>query len=187
VEQALLQAFRERTFESVAPPRMVLKPRALRLSRWFEVGAFAAVAAACLIAIFLGYRVWRNPTAMPMRVQSAPTVTLPPQTASTRPQTAVDVRAASTKPQTRGEGRTGGTASRRTPATSTTALADEALVRAEYTDLMFCDPLSCSSDAQVVRMELPAPGSSDAQNGQTVMADVVVGDDGLVRAVRIIN
>ena len=26
----------------------------------------------------------------------------------------------------------------------------------DYVALMFCDPLSCSSDAEVVRMELPA-------------------------------
>src|SRR5206468_2674779 len=69
------------------------------------------------------------------------------------------------------------------PAPATAALAEEALAKAGYTDLMFCDPLSCSSDAQVVRMELPAQGSAE----QTVMADVVVGDDGLVRAIRIVN
>jgi hypothetical protein len=62
-------------------------------------------------------------------------------------------------------------------------LTEEALAKAGYTDLMLCDPLSCSGDAQVVRMEVPAQGSSE----QTVLADVVVGDDGLVRAIRIVN
>ncbi len=48
---------------------------------------------------------------------------------------------------------------------------------------MICDPLSCSSDSQVVRMELPAqPGQAQSQ-----VADVVVGYDGAVRAVRIVN
>ena len=51
---------------------------------------------------------------------------------------------------------------------------------------MFCDPLICSSDAQVVRMELPVAGGSD-RDAQTQVADVVVGDDGLVRAMRIVN
>ncbi len=52
-----------------------------------------------------------------------------------------------------------------------------------YVALMFCDPLSCSSDSQVVRMELPAA----SQDAQPQIADVVVGYDGLVRAVRIVN
>jgi len=53
---------------------------------------------------------------------------------------------------------------------------------AGYTALMFCDPLSCSGDSQVVRMELPA------QPGQSVQtADLVVGYDGTVRAVRMVN
>ena len=55
---------------------------------------------------------------------------------------------------------------------------------------MFCDPLSCSSDTQVVRMELPSPGmtgSGSEQDAQMRIADVVVGYDGVVRAVRIVN
>ena len=51
---------------------------------------------------------------------------------------------------------------------------------------MFCDPLSCASDAQIVRMELPA-SAAGSQDEQTRIADVVVGDDGLVRAVRMVN
>ncbi len=52
---------------------------------------------------------------------------------------------------------------------------------------MFCDPLICSSDAQVVRMELPATGAASDRNAQTQVADVVVGYDGVVRAMRIVN
>jgi hypothetical protein len=51
---------------------------------------------------------------------------------------------------------------------------------------MLCDPLICSGDEQVIRMELPA-NTSARGNGQPVMADVVVGDDGLVRAMRIVR
>ena len=50
---------------------------------------------------------------------------------------------------------------------------------------MLCDPLSCSGDEQVVRMELPAT-AADGSAG-TQMADVIVGDDGLVRAIRIVK
>ena len=56
----------------------------------------------------------------------------------------------------------------------------------EYVALMFCDPLSCSSDAQVVRMELPVAGAGD-RDAPTQIADVVVGDDGVVRAMRFVD
>ena len=54
---------------------------------------------------------------------------------------------------------------------------------------MLCDPLICSGDEQVIRMELPATGSAsaDGSTGQTVLADVVIGEDGLVRGMRIVN
>ena len=55
---------------------------------------------------------------------------------------------------------------------------------AGYVPLMFCDPLSCSAETQVVRMELPPPVGLDSQ---PQLADVVVGYDGVVRAVRMVN
>jgi hypothetical protein len=70
------------------------------------------------------------------------------------------------------------------PASAKAAAADaDTLADAGYTDLMLCDPLSCASDTQVVRMELPATG----QGSQPQTADLVVGYDGVVRAVRIVN
>jgi hypothetical protein len=58
-----------------------------------------------------------------------------------------------------------------------------------FVALMLCDPLICSGDEQVIRMELPTTGgtSVDGTVNQTVIADVVIGDDGLVRAMRIVN
>jgi hypothetical protein len=182
VERSLLLAFRQQGPAS-GPPKRVLgfTPAALRLSRWFEMGAYAAVAAACLIAILLGYRVWRHPAEMPIRVQNTPSITLPAHSGSTSTQApeAPKVVATAETPARRESHSVSGVL----PASANAALTDEALAKAGYTDLMFCDPLSCSSDAQVVRMELPAQGSAE----QTVMADVVVGDDGLVRAIRIVN
>jgi hypothetical protein len=51
---------------------------------------------------------------------------------------------------------------------------------------MFCDPLICSGEEEVIRMELPGSASS-ADGSQPVVADVIVGEDGLVRAMRIVN
>jgi hypothetical protein len=72
------------------------------------------------------------------------------------------------------------------PRHSSAAAASPTTDDPDYVALMFCDPLICSSDAQVVRMELPVAGASQP-DAQTQVADVVVGDDGLVRAVRIVN
>jgi hypothetical protein len=57
----------------------------------------------------------------------------------------------------------------------------------DYVPLMFCDPLSCSDDAEVVRMELPSPAINGEKDADPQMADVVVGSDGIVRAIRIVN
>ena len=61
VEQAVLQAFRNQDF---APPVVVMPQRATSslwtLSRVFEYGAYAAVAAALIVGVFLGVRVLRD-------------------------------------------------------------------------------------------------------------------------------
>jgi hypothetical protein len=59
--------------------------------------------------------------------------------------------------------------------------------RAGYVAVMLCDPLICSGEEQVIRMELPATFTADGSSAQPVLADVVIGEDGLVRAMRIVN
>ena len=65
VERALLAAFRQTSATSAASagasphlvparPRDGLSPLAMRLSRCFEIGAYAAVAAAIVVGVFLG-------------------------------------------------------------------------------------------------------------------------------------
>ena len=58
---------------------------------------------------------------------------------------------------------------------------------ADYLALMLCDPLSCASDTQVVRMELPGSATAASQGAQPQMADMIVGYDGVVRAIRFVN
>ncbi len=178
-------------------------PLALRLSRWFEVGAYAAVAAAVVVGIFLGVRLLQH-RSTPVAVQSQtslentkPLVQQPgsPTRAavaragvesreviakldSTRadqpPKTVARKRAKPVQPARSGDNELAATR----PATE--ELQSE--IDPGYVPLMFCDPLSCASGSQVVRMELPAGPSSQPQT-----ADVVVGYDGVVRAVRIVN
>lgn len=60
-----------------------------------------------------------------------------------------------------------------------------------YSNLMYCDPLVCSGPMPVVRIRVPArqvspdvnPGAGDGY----VNADVVIGPDGVARAIRVAN
>ncbi len=192
VEQALLRRFRQETSQqtpSVATLRAA--PIAFRLSRFFEVGAYAAVAAAIAVGLFLGVRLLERRTATgSVTAQSSPATSAPVQKAQVsgdtsqqqvaptmreRPEMPVK-REAAAHPVSQG-GRT-----RHFSAAAASPTTDDS----DYVALMFCDPLICSTDAQVVRMELPVAGANDP-NAETQVADVVVGDDGLVRAVRIVN
>ncbi|MGC2109616.1 MAG: hypothetical protein WA655_08870 [Candidatus Korobacteraceae bacterium] len=206
VEQALLRAFRQvpRTEAAVAslrgqepltamlPGAARSTPLAMRLSRWFETGAYAAVAAAIVVGIFLGVRLLHDRhTSTAMQSQSAPASTAP---VTRMPDAAAEqnlpVKAAPPQVSQRpavaalhGLRRKNHSAAGES-ASSTATDDSQTTIEAVYTPLMFCDALSCSSDSQVVRMELPSAAGQDAQ---PQVADVVVGYDGVVRAVRIVN
>jgi hypothetical protein len=203
VERALLRVFRQETPAGAAAvsaevasgilsagfgtarhskPAPGSTPIAWRLSRWFEVGAYAAVAAAIAVAVFLGAHVLHSPAGTIAAQSQTPMATQPSATAPTPSGTeqrpSVQVASSGIAPK----------APRATHITKMVAIpsansANEDVPSndAGYIALMLCDPLSCSSDTQVVRMELP-----DSQ-GATQMADVVVGLDGMVRAVRFVN
>jgi hypothetical protein len=55
---------------------------------------------------------------------------------------------------------------------------------------MYCDQLSCSGALEVIRMNLPAASlglASPSRTSNFVAADVLVGSDGVARAIRIVN
>ncbi len=60
-----------------------------------------------------------------------------------------------------------------------------------FQNLMFCDPISCSGAMQVFRIQLPAsdvqPITAWRSPTGFVQADVVVGSDGIARAIRIVK
>jgi hypothetical protein len=168
-------------------------PLAVRLSRFFEIGAYAAVAAAIVVVVFLGIQLLPHGGTTKMAARqsaSAPASTAPVAQAPAKnvvAKTSISTIGQTTLPVS------GSAVRRPRPASVSSVSVTAQPVMAEasqtsnddgYVALMFCDPLSCSSDAQVVRMELPAPAGQDAQ---PQVADVVVGYDGLVRAVRIVN
>lgn len=176
-------------------------PFALQLSRWFEFGAYTAVAAALAVAIFLSAHLLRHSNdAQPAQAQAAPQQLAPvvrqPDTMATGKAAAATSslssphRLLSRRPQNASTERK--VAMNASPATGASAdpgqAADELQGDAEdgYTALMLCDPLSCASETQVVRMELP-PSPAAVQGAPPQVADVIVGYDGIVRAVRLVN
>jgi len=217
VERALLRAFRQSTARSAAlaessstaglaiaedaalPWRSEVVPGsapiALRLSRFFEIGAYVAVAAAIVVGMFLGVRLLEHSfrtvpvqsnTALNSTVPLIPTPVAAAQVDSPKLASAVTHKHVTSAVRSRVP-RTA-TASGAT-ATAQPAMAEESQPDADagYVALMFCDPLSCATGSQVVRMELPPSVSDGSQNSQPQIADVVVGYDGVVRAVRLVN
>jgi len=169
-------------------------PFALRLSRFFEVGAYAAVAAALLIALFLSVHLLRRGhDSPPIESKSLPAANVPVSSPAANLEEE-RASAAQVAPKRRYLGTS--RAATLKPAhrqviapLAGNVTADEAQADADagYVALMFCDPLSCASETQVVRMELPPSGGGASPGGQPQTADLVVGYDGVVRAVRFVN
>ena len=207
VERALLRAFRQDThqgwdpvFSDVAersgPSRPAVTPlstpMALRLSRFFEVGAYVAMAAALLVGVFLGLRLLHHSSSeAPMQGQVVPSsIEQPVQKPATIAQNVKVTQPARTLHAiTASVAHRGISASTQVKASTAAAKAtsddSQSYADAGYMALMFCDPLSCAAETQVVRVELPP--AAGAQSSQPQMADLVVGYDGVVRAVRMVN
>lgn len=189
VERALLRMFRQVPFEAPQPVAALRStPIALRLSRFFEIGAYVAVAAAIVVGLFLGVRLLEERSATGLvQSQSAPAGAPPVQQSTASAQ---DITGKKIVPAThqqlallpRRKLAVHPVSQSGSATHSSAAAASQTSDDPDYVALMFCDPLSCSSDAQVVRMEL----ASD-RDAQPQVADVVVGYDGVVRAVRIVN
>ena len=60
-----------------------------------------------------------------------------------------------------------------------------------YSNLMYCDPVVCSGPMQVVHIKVPVgqvkPNTGQSENNGFVNAEVVVGPDGVARAIRVAN
>jgi hypothetical protein len=171
----------------------VSAPTAFRLSHFFEIGAYVAVAAAIIVSVFLGVRLLQHSSrTVPAQSGITPVSTRPlmqkpavaAQGDSSKLASGVTNKHVASATQSQSQR---SDSARLATATVQTVAAEEPQgdVDSDYVALMFCDPLSCSSDSQVVRMELPANGAE--QNSQPPVADLVVGYDGVVRAVRIAN
>jgi hypothetical protein len=192
VEQMLLQAFRKQEF---APRAVELTQKAAKslwtLSRFFEAGAYAAVAAALVVGVFLGARILRDQqnktNRAPLQAVNAPQSNKAAAAAQNS-----EARTTAQAPQVATKAATSiassAVAARKQSAQAAASQANSA-ENGGFVALMLCDPLICSGDEQVIRMELPASAVTgvDSSTTQTVLADVVIGDDGLIRRMRIVN
>jgi hypothetical protein len=189
VERALLQAFRQGPAQPV--PQETdhrFTPIAMGLSRFFEIGAYVAVAAAIAVGLFLGVQLLQK------RSMNLPVQSHAAQPNASAPTVVADKSGPDLQQQPAGSRNDVVRTRTRHVASASQSIQDAtesspAIADPDYIALMLCDPLSCSSDAQVVRMELPSPaaGAGGEQDAQMRVADVVVGYDGVVRAVRMVN
>jgi hypothetical protein len=167
VEEALVEAFRERPRRATAP---LFGLAGKRLWRWLGWGlAFAATVAAAWIVILQAPHLRRGPS-VPSR-----------QVASNRPLTS--------PPPTQAKGELGSA-----PAQSQgQAKAQE--VATDFIPLGTCDDSDCMDEAMLVRVSLPAealltfglPINNDWVAGQSVEADVIIASDGIPSAIRFVN
>jgi hypothetical protein len=190
VERAVLRAFRQAS-PSLPVQQSQAPSLAFTFSRLFGWGAYAAVAAALAIALGLGVWYWQT-SAKTSQSAAQPTRHPLEETVSAKAETAQPAIAASSATAMSADSQQNKkSAARLKNVAAPKAASEQSLARLAqaqgYVPLMLCDPLSCSGDEQVVRMEIPA-SSVDASNGaEPLVADVVVGDDGLVRAIRIVQ
>jgi len=191
VERNVLRAFRQGAAGSLAPELPIVpQANAFLPSRYLGWQGFAAAAAG--LALCLGLGLWFLLGSGKTAGQSAqrPTASAQQPTGPSVEQPEHKVAELREVPTPAGGRRTGLTVVN-PDVTSQSKAADSSgsLVQAAqaqgYTPLMLCDPLSCSGDEQVVRLELPATSADGSTASQ--MADVIVGDDGLVRAIRIVQ
>jgi len=144
----------------------------------------AAVAAVLLVGaiVLFGSRKAPSPPVSP-KVQSQPIVVAPQPQSPAKAETERPRSAKKIAPHAR----------RKITVPSSDIASPEAAQNTlppDFRNLMYCDQLSCSGAMEVIRMNLPASAlgmSSPSRTSSVVAADVVVGPDGVARAIRILN
>lgn len=187
VEQQVLRWFRATAPIRVQVPEIKPAHPVMFLSRMFGFGAYAALAAALLIAIGAGAWLMYRPAKQGEQSQQArSTTSRQPTVVATNTEGSGASTAEKQHSSARRSSRSVSNNTRDSQAGTDALLAQ--FDSAGYVPLMLCDPLSCSGDESVVRMELPASAANSMESSsQPLIADVVVGDDGLVRAIRIVQ
>jgi len=176
LDASVMAAYRQRKV-AVADRHRLLKPLA-----WSALAAGLMLAAILLVS----HRGSRAPVP-----DNASRTTEPPRV--TQPALPLPERAAAkAEPPARPKvARAHVQAHRNEPKAAPAEVAERRAPSNGFQNLMYCDPLSCGGAMQVIRIQVPA-GAIDQvpawrpSNGM-VQADVVVGSDGIARAIRIVR
>jgi hypothetical protein len=185
LDESILSAYRRQMQQPVNAPTPVQKVS------WSE-GIFwrAAIAALVLLGaiVLFGHRKTVNPPSMA-------TVQPPPVAEQTQGRTQSSTEPAKTIATQKSAKRhvQRETVVRKTQTVSEAGASTEAAVNtlpSDFRSLMYCDQLSCSGAMELIRMNLPASAlgmASPLRSSNVVAADVVIGADGVARAIRIVN
>lgn len=181
LELPLVAAFRDRDTVSAAP-------RMRRRRRWVRHAALGAVAASVLVIAAL----------LAVRRQPSPQRTAPPPTQHARPAASKPVLAQAVAPlqaapYAASEAHRGAAPSRIRPA-SRAVEAEDGEVATDFLPLPYGDTLNTLEGSDLVRIRLPhsaltnfgLPVNQD-HRGEFIQADVLLGEDGLARAIRFVQ
>jgi hypothetical protein len=172
LDAAVTAAYRERTRHKASDRRT-----------WVRSLAWSALAAGLILgAVLLVSHQKTDKPVVPIAVKAG--------TTSAREAPATSVRTGESPSQpvvTRRYARAHRPRSKQEPA----AVAEGSAPNNGFQSLMYCDALSCAGDMQVIRIQVPAAAVDQVpawhpSNGM-VQADVVVGSDGIARAIRIVR
>jgi len=175
LDETILANYRSQIAERRPLARTTSRRRFVILG-WSAAAAAAAIVLVAALLMFNG----RRTTATVAPPEPAPAVTAPQPIASTPP---------AVKPQARPQKRS--PPQRRPQPSEPSNLVLTGALPPDFRSLMYCDELSCSGAMQVIRMQLPASAAvfapdSNSANG-TILADVLVGADGIARGIRIVE
>ncbi len=181
LDESILSGYRARLQRASAEATSLKKQTPLSTLVWR-----AAIAAVLLVGAILlfGNRKATSPPPI-AKVQTQPAVAASARSVSQAGNEAPKAVAAKMKPAPR--------ARRKASAPTTEVPSAEAAslgLPSDFRNLMYCDQLSCSGAMDVIRMNLPASSlgmASPLRTSNVVAADVLVGPDGVARAIRIVN
>jgi hypothetical protein len=190
LDESVLNAYRaqlQHASSDVIPLRKPVRP----MSNFVWRASVAALLLAGAILLFGIRRVPSPPATAKTKIQSAPIVSSPQAQTPIRSEAPKSVQTTKAAVATK----------KRTPRAPYKAPAPPAVegssteaaymgLPPDFRNLMYCDQLSCSGAMEVIRMNLPASSmglASPSRSSNVVAADVVVGPDGVARAIRIVN
>ncbi len=147
------------------------RPQLVRRVNWIPRVAFAVAAVICLA---IGIAIFRH---HPVRVETPAAVT-PTQPQNARPTVAEQP----VKPAKPAE-----VAAKAARPHAARAKAASVANNSDFLPVVMCDALTCAGPATTVRVELPASPLAGTDNKRKILADLLVGDDGLVRGIRVLQ